>query len=87
MSIALPGYLGDEGSQEDDAEDGVFENPPEHVSLSMDLPCVDLIEDLHEYKRVEHYGVVYRGRGVEGGVSATGNVEQNLTCEREGQSN
>lgn len=51
----------------------------------MDLAGVELVEDLHEDKRVEDDGVVLRGRGVEGGVPPTVNVKHGLTCQGEDQ--
>lgn len=57
-------YLYQQGSQDDGAEDGVVENALEDVPLSVNLAGIDLVENLHQDKRVEHDGVVFRGRGV-----------------------
>lgn len=76
-------YLDNKGSQEDGAEDGIPENPIKDVPLSVNLACVEFVEDLHEDKRVEDDGVMLRGRGVQGGVSAVVDVEHLLTCEME----
>ena len=48
----------------------------------MDLPGVDLVEELHEDEGVEDDGVVLRGRGVERGVAAAVDVQQPLTWRR-----
>lgn len=85
IALSLTSYLCEQGSQDDRAEDWVFEDALEDVPLSVNLAGVELVEDLHEDKGVEHYGVVLRGRGMEGGVPAAVNVEQILACEREGQ--
>ncbi|KAF3843891.1 hypothetical protein F7725_015939 [Dissostichus mawsoni] len=50
-----------------------------HVPLAVDLAGVELVEDLHEDKRVEDDGVVLGGRRVEGGVPAAVDVEHVLT--------
>lgn len=44
----------------------------------MDLARVDLIEKLHQYESVEDNGVVFRRRGVEGGVPAAVDVKHLL---------
>lgn len=77
MIIASPltGYLYDEGSQDDGAEDDVVEDSLKDVPLAVNLAGIELIEDLHQDKRVEHNGVVLRGRGVEGRVPATVDVK------------
>lgn len=51
----------------------------------MNLASVELVEDLHEDKRVEDDGVVLRRRSVEGGVPPTVDVEHLLTCKMDGQ--
>lgn len=51
----------------------------------MDLASIELVEDLHEDKRVEDDGVVLRRRSVEGGVPPAVDVEHLLTCKMEGQ--
>lgn len=47
-----------------------------HVPLTVDLPGVDLIEELHHHEDVEDDGVVLRWRRVERGVTAAVYVEQ-----------
>mmetsp|Transcript_122122 Transcript_122122/g.182408 ORF Transcript_122122/g.182408 Transcript_122122/m.182408 type:complete len:718 (+) Transcript_122122:85-2238(+) len=50
--------LGDEGADDNDEKDFVFEHPVKHVELVVNLARVDLVEDLHEHEHVEHHGVV-----------------------------
>lgn len=64
IASLLTEYLYQQGSQDDGAEDGVVENALEDVPLSVNLAGIDLVEDLHQDKRIEHDGVVFRGRGV-----------------------
>lgn len=78
---SVPRHLDDEGSQDDGAEDGVPVDALEDVPFSVNLACVELVEDLHEDEGVEDDGVVFRGRGVERGVPAAVDVKQSLTCE------
>lgn len=87
MTITSPliGYLCDKGSQNDGAENRVSKDSLENVPLPMNLTGIELIEDLHEDKGVEHDGIVFRGWAVEGGVPATVNIQQLLTCEWEEQ--
>ena len=85
MAAAAVGYLQDEGAQDHAAEDGVPVDALEHVPLAVDLPGVDLVEELHHDEDVEDDGVVLRGRGVEGGVPPAVNVKHGLTCWGEGQ--
>lgn len=80
------GYLWDEGSEDDGAEDGVSEDTLKNVSLSMDLAGIELIEDLHEDKSIEHDGIVLRGRGVKRGIPASVDVKQRLTCKEDQRS-
>lgn len=75
IASPLTGYLYDEGSQDDGAEDDVVEDSLKDVPLAVNLAGIELIEDLHQDKRVEHNGVVLRGRGVEGRVPATVDVK------------
>lgn len=49
----------------------------------MNLAGVELVEDLHEDKRVEDDGVVLGGRGVERGVPSTVDVKQSVAWQRE----
>lgn len=51
-------YLQDEGSHNHATEDGVTVDGLEDVPFSVDLPGVDLIEQLHHDEHVEHDGVV-----------------------------
>lgn len=87
MTIALPltDYLYQQGSQDNGVEDGVIEDALKDVPFAVNLAGIDLVEDLHQDKRVEHNSVVFRGRSMEGGVPATVNVKDLLTCEKEGQ--
>ncbi len=78
-------YLYDQSSKHDGAENGVVEDALKDIPLAANLAGVELVEDLHQDKRVEDNGVVFRWRGVEGGVPATVDVKHLLTCEREGQ--
>ena len=48
----------------------------------MDLPGIDLVEELHEHEGVEDDGVVLRGGGVERGVAAAVDVQQPFTWRR-----
>lgn len=48
----------------------------------MDLPCVDLIEQLHEDKRVEDDGVVLGRWWVERSIAAAVDVEDALAWKR-----
>lgn len=50
----------------------------------MDFSGIDFIKELHHDKGVEYDGVVFRGRRVEGSVTATVNVEDLLTYTKEG---
>lgn len=74
-------YLQGEGPQYDAAEDGVPVDALEDVPLSMDLPGVDFVEELHHDEHVEHDGVVLRRRWVQGTVTAVVDVEKLLTWE------
>lgn len=76
----LQGYLCDEGSEDNGAEDGVSEDTLKNVSLSVDLSGIEFIEDLHEDKSIEHDGIVLGGWGMKGGIPATVDVKQLLTC-------
>jgi len=71
-------HLHGEGSQHDDAEDGVGEDAVEHVALAVDLAGVDLVEELHEHEGVEDDSVVLGGRRVQRGVAAAVDVEDLL---------
>lgn len=75
-------YLQSKGSQYNAAEDGVPVNALKHVPLTMDLPGVDFVEELHHDKHIKHNGVVFRGRWVEGSVTAAVNVEEFFTWKK-----
>lgn len=79
MMMTTRSYLQGEGPQYDAAEDGVPVDALEHVPLSVDLPGVDFVEELHHDEHVEHDGVVLRWWRVEGGVAAAVDVEKRLT--------
>ena len=51
-------HLGEHRAEENDEEIFVLSNVFEDVALVVQLPCVDLIENLHEHERVENDGVV-----------------------------
>ena len=51
-------YLDGERPEHDGTEDGVPEDAVEDVPLAVDLPGVDLVEQLHHDKGVEDDGVV-----------------------------
>lgn len=72
-------YLQDEGPQYYAAEDGVPVDALEHIPLSVDLPGVDFVEELHHDEHVEDDGVVLRRRRVQGSVAAAVHVENRLT--------
>ena len=80
-ALPLTGYLYDEGSQEDGAEDEVVEDAFEDVPLAVNLAGIQFVEQLHLNESVEHDGVVRRGWGVEGGVPAALNIKHLLTCQ------
>lgn len=73
-------YLDEEGAEDDAAEDEVVEDALEDVPLAVDLPGVDLVEELHQHEGVEDDGVVFRGRGVEGRIPAAVDVKHFLAC-------
>lgn len=72
-------YLQREGPQYNAAEDRVPVDTFEHVPLSVDLPGIDFVEELHHDEHVEHDGVVLWRWGVQGSVSPTVDVEKVLT--------
>ena len=80
---SLTDYLYEEGSKDNGAEDGVVEDALKDVPLAVDLASIELVEDLHQDKRVEDDGVVLGRRGVERCVSAAVNIKHLLTCGRE----
>lgn len=51
----------------------------------MDFSGIYFVKELHHDEGVEYDGVVFRGRGVEGSVTATVNVKDLLTYTKEGQ--
>ena len=58
-SILYQQDLHDNCDGDDDKEHGVVEEVCEHIELLVpDLPTVDLVENLHEYERVEDEGIV-----------------------------
>lgn len=46
------------------AEDGIREDAVKDIPLAMDFPCIDLVKELHEDKRVEDDGVMLRWRSM-----------------------
>lgn len=78
-----PSHLDYKSAEDNTAEDGVVEDAFEDVALAVDLAGVDLVEQLHQHKRVKDDGVVFGGRRVEGGVPAAVDVEQFLPCRGE----
>ncbi len=55
-------YLQGEGPQYHAAEDGIPVDALKHVSLAVDLPGINFVEQLHHDEHVEHDGVVLRWR-------------------------
>lgn len=74
-------YLQGEGPQHHAAEDGVPVDALENVPLSVDLPGVDFVEELHHDEHVENDSVVLRRWWMQGGIAAAVNVEKLLTWE------
>lgn len=72
-------YLNGESAEDNGAEDGISENAFKHVSLSVDLAGVDLVEELHHDEGVEDDGVVLRWRRMKRRVPATVDVKDLLT--------
>lgn len=79
--VGLTAYLNNKSPKDDATEDHVVKNAFKNISFSVDLPCVDFIEQLHHHKGVEDNGVVLRGRRVKRGVTSTVNVEYLFTWE------
>ena len=73
-------HLHAERAKDDAAEDGGGEDAVEDVPLAVDLAGVDLIEELHQDKGVEDYGVVFRGWGMEGCIPAAVHIKDPLPC-------
>lgn len=73
-------YLDNEGSKNNTTEDGVIEDAFKDIPLAVDLAGVDLVEQLHHYKRVEDDGVVFGRWRVKGCVPAAVDVKQFLSC-------
>ena len=55
----------EEGAYPDGVVNPITEEPLEHVSLAMDFPGVDLIEEGHHDKSVEHHRKVDGRRSAE----------------------
>ncbi len=72
--------LSDEGKDPDGVIDWVGEQPNEDVSLSVDLPRVDLVENRHHNEGVEHHREVDRRRCRDARPFAVVNVEKNVSC-------
>lgn len=75
-------HLHSEGAKHDGAEDGVPEDAVKDVALAVDLPGVDLVEELHHDEGVEDDGVVLGRRRVQGGVAAAVDVKDLLAWSR-----
>lgn len=80
LASSGPRYLQGKGPQHHTAEDGVPVDALKHVPLSMYLPGIDFIEELHHDKHIEDDGVVLRRGGVQRGISATVNAENFFAC-------
>lgn len=71
--------LTDERDDPDCVVNRVRKQSHEHVSLAVDLPGVDLIEEGHHDERVEYHSEMLRWRCVEAGALAVFDVEDNVT--------
>ena len=78
-SFELRTDLTDERGDPDDVVNGIGEQPHEHVSLAVDLPGIDLVEQRHHDERVEYHGEMLRWRCVEAGALAVVDVEDYMT--------
>lgn len=74
-------HLQGKGAQDYTAEDGVPVDALKDVPLTVDLPGIDFVEELHHHKDVEDDGVVLRRRRVQRRVAAAVYVEELLPCE------
>lgn len=81
-------YLDNKGTKNYTAKDRVVKNALKNISFSVDLAGVDLVEELHHYKGIKNYCVVFRRWGVEWCVPAAVDVKQPLPCRKtnDGQS-
>jgi len=70
--------LNEEGSCPDCDEQVAVKDPREHVERSADLARVDFIEERHDDEHVEDKGVVLSGRGPQGVVPPTVDVEKHV---------
>lgn len=77
-------YLHRKGPKNNRTEDGVPKNAVKDIPLSVDFSGIYFIKELHHDEGVEYDGVVFRGRRVEGSVTATVNVKDLLTYTKEG---
>lgn len=77
-------YLDRKGTKNNRTEDGVPKNAIKDIPLSVDFSGIYFIKKLHHDEGVEYDGVVFRGRRVEGSVTATVNVKDLLTYTKEG---
>lgn len=80
-------YLDNKGTKDNTTEDEVVEDAFKDIPFPVDLAGVDLVEKLHQYKGVEDNGVVFRGRGVQGSISAVVYIKQSLSCRDNGKEN
>ena len=72
-------YLGGEGADPDGDEDDVTVESFEDVSLSVDLACVDLVEQGHHDERVEDDREVLRRLRVKTRHPSVVDVQQQFT--------
>lgn len=52
---AQQAHLTNEGAHPNDKEHVVGVQPSKNIPLAMDLACIDLIEERHHDKCIEHY--------------------------------
>lgn len=67
------------GAKYDGAEDGISKDAVEDVPLAVDLPCIDLIKELHEDECVKDDGVMLRWRSMERSITAIIDIKYLLT--------
>lgn len=73
-------YLDNESAKDNTTEDKVIEDAFKDISFTMDLAGIEFVEKLHQYKSVEHNGVVFRRGCVERCIPSTVNVKNFLSC-------
>lgn len=73
-------YLDSKGAEYNCAENGISEYAVEHIALSVDLTGIDFIEELHQNECVEDDGVMFRWRGVQGGIPSTVDIKDSFSC-------